>query len=749
MYNVSQKYKKAIKQPLRNKQYMKIALGLINQGAQMSAMVENPSVYAEYSDLKTVFEKKDTGRIYATFERDFFKADGSMFFLPRDKKSYRKNGIISKDLLTNPLSIKISFGCGASDIKGLTIQFGECFPTKFSVITSTGSEFAFENNSSYFETYEVFENTEFIEIRIDELNISNNRVRIYFIKFGLGLEYDNEWIINADLQTSLSAISESLPEVNFSVNLKNENQKFNVDNPSSDINFLESGQQMEILYGYEVGTDEIEWINLQTLLVSEWSADDKTATIKAVDGFKAMNGSYYKGMYYSDGISLYDLAELVLKDAGVAKEKYYLDSYLKKIIVHNPIPNVPHKEALQIIANAGRCIMDYDRYGKIRIYSAFTPAFETTSNGTMYFSDVKLVDSKEEKKKYASYEKDSWKADGNALFVPRSGVQKTGYVSCQISDGVGKFQENPVVTRTLEAKYKCFGMKISFTESIPKKFLIRTFADGTLNDTITIQENIVKDYEFLYEFKEFDKIEIEFLETLIPNNRIQINSIELGAETDYRIEYDDLYSTPTGMQLEKTRNLKCIRSIYSKSSAEEELMNDEIEFSGDNLIYYFSEPSYGYSVSVVSGSGSLAIVGSGAYYLEIKVNGVRLGEKINISVKGFKYNISKSIYELQVNNRGTDSEWSNPLISDFNHCKDVSEWIADYLLSSIEYELDFRGDAALDCGDIVFQENKYVKNLKVLIEEQQITFNGAIKGALRTRRKEHVERAKNELGSVR
>ena len=174
------------------------------------------------------------------------------------------------------------------------------------------------------------------------------------------MEYDNEWIINADLQTSLSAISESLPEVNFSVNLKNENQKFNVDNPSSDINFLESGQQMEILYGYEVGTDEIEWINLQTLLVSEWSADDKTATIKAVDGFKAMNGSYYKGMYYSDGISLYDLAELVLKDAGVAKEKYYLDSYLKKIIVHNPIPNVPHKEALQIIANAGRCIMDYD-----------------------------------------------------------------------------------------------------------------------------------------------------------------------------------------------------------------------------------------------------------------------------------------------------------------------------------------------------------------------------------------------------
>ena len=63
--------------------------------------------------------------------------------------------------------------------------------------------------------------------------------------------------------------------------------------------------------------------------------------------------------------------------------------------------------------------------------------------------------------------------------------------------------------------------------------------------------------------------------------------------------------------------------------------------------------------------------------------------------------------------------------------------------------MDYRGDPALDTGDTIFQENKYVDDLKVVIEEIQQSFNGAIRGALRTRRKERVDRAKNGLGGKR
>ena len=147
------------------------------------------------------------------------------------------------------------------------------------------------------------------------MNVPNNRVRIYYVKFGLGLEYDNEWIMSTDSSSVLSAINEDLPEVNFSVTLKNDDQRFNVDNPSSEINFLESGQNLSVSYGYELDDGSIEWMQLHSLLVSEWSADDTQATIKAVDRFKYMSEKYYKGIYYDNGISLYDLAELVLERA--------------------------------------------------------------------------------------------------------------------------------------------------------------------------------------------------------------------------------------------------------------------------------------------------------------------------------------------------------------------------------------------------------------------------------------------------
>ena len=422
MYNVSQAYKESMKNPIRNHSYMKVALGLINQEAQASATVEDQSAYTEYSDFESLFTKNDIGNIYATYEQDFFKADGSQYFIPRESQNYRKNGITTNDLFSNNQLIQFSFGYGSSDIRGLTIQFGECYPTKFSVITSDGTEVEYKNEEAYFETDTVFENTSSITLKITEMLVPNNRVRIFYMKFGLGLEYDNEWIMSADSSMIVSAINEDLPEVEFSVKLRNDDQRFNVDNPSSEINFLESGQRMSVMQGYELDDGTIEWMQLHSLYVSEWSADDAQATIKAVDRFKYMSDSYYKGQYYENGITLYDLAELVLADAGIESADYYLDSYLKKVTVHNPLPNVTHKETLQIIANAGRCIMDYDRYGRIRIYSAFIPDSEIASNGAEYYSNVQNVLGDTEKKHYASYAQDYWKADGSLYFVPRNEV---------------------------------------------------------------------------------------------------------------------------------------------------------------------------------------------------------------------------------------------------------------------------------------------------------------------------------------
>lgn len=748
MYQTSQEYKESMKRPVRNQSYMKIQLGLINQEAQQTAGLSDTNKYNDFSDAESIFNQH-TVRRYATYESNFWKANGISFFLPEKKSDYRKDGITSTNLFEESFHVKFVFGCGKSDIKGLTIKFGRNYPTKFTIVTDNATSFEYENTEELFKSDDVFENTESIELVITEMNVPNARVRIDYIIFGLGLEYDDEWISEASSNTTLSAINEDLPESEFKVTLCNDNQLFNVDNPSSDINFLESGQKVNVMMGYMLDDGNIEWIKMHSLYVSEWSADDSSATITAVDILKYLDEKYYKGIYYEDGISLYDLAVLVLTDAGLNEDEYYIDSYMKKVYVHNPLPNVTHKEALQIIANAGRCIMDYDRNGKIRIRVAFKPTYDTTSNGETYFSNAPTIDNLTEKNQYATCEQNFWKADGKKLFVPTDHHQDTGYISDSISDGNGKFDANPMLTRTLEAKYKAYGIMINFSGNLPKKIVIRTYADDVLNNTLTIASGIEQATEINYDFPEYDRLEIEFPETK-PNSRIHIDYLSLGAETSYSLEYDDLYSTPVGTQLEKIKNVKVSRSLYSKSATKEDLTSETITYSGENQIYYLNDPCYGYSVAISNAkSGQIAkIVSSGAYYVEVAVSGVKTGENIEVSITGYKYNVATSYYSQPVHNRGTEKEWKNPLISFDDHCQEVAKWLADYFASGIEYELDYRGEPAIDCGDVIGQENKYDPDLKTIVEQSQITFkSGLLGGGLRTRRKEYVARTKNRLVS--
>lgn len=748
MYQTSQEYKESMKRPVRNQSYMKIQLGLINQEAQQTAGLSDTNKYNDFSDAESIFNQH-TVRRYATYESNFWKANGISFFLPEKKSDYRKDGITSTNLFEESFHVKFVFGCGKSDIKGLTIKFGRNYPTKFTIVTDNATSFEYENTEELFKSDDVFENTESIELVITEMNVPNARVRIDYIIFGLGLEYDDEWISEASSNTTLSAINEDLPESEFKVTLCNDNQLFNVDNPSSDINFLESGQKVNVMMGYMLDDGNIEWIKMHSLYVSEWSADDSSATITAVDILKYLDEKYYKGIYYEDGISLYDLAVLVLTDAGLNEDEYYIDSYMKKVYVHNPLPNVTHKEALQIIANAGRCIMDYDRNGKIRIRVAFKPTYDTTSNGETYFSNAPTIDNLTEKNQYATCEENFWKADGKKLFVPTDHHQDTGYISASISDENGEFDVNPILIRTLEAKYKAYGIMINFSGNLPKKIVIRTYADDVLNNTLTITSGIEQATEINYDFPEYDRLEIEFPETE-PNSRIHIDYLSLGAETSYSLEYDDLYSTPVGTQLEKIKNVKVSRSLYSKSATKEDLTSETITYSGENQIYYLNDPCYGYSVAISNAESgqSAKLVSSGAYYVEVAFSGVKTGENIEVAITGYKYNVATSYYSQPVHNRGTEKEWKNPLISFDDHCQEVAKWLADYFASGIEYELDYRGEPAIDCGDVIGQENKYDPDLKTIVEQSQITFkSGLLGGGLRTRRKEYVARTKNRLVS--
>ncbi len=66
--------------------------------------------------------------------------------------------------------------------------------------------------------------------------------------------------------------------------------------------------------------------------------------------------------------------------------------------------------------------------------------------------------------------------------------------------------------------------------------------------------------------------------------------------------------------------------------------------------------------------------------------------------------------------------------------EELTEWLAAYYQNNIVYEFDTRGNPELDPNDIIYQESKYVDNMRVRICKQVVRFNGSLSGRLVTRR---------------
>ena len=88
-------------------------------------------------------------------EQDFSKVDGTMYFLPEEYSDYDfyNNGMVTSGLLE---SIYISFVGNFADIKGLTIDFGECHPTSFTIQSDNGTK-TYENSGKIFVTEDTFD----------------------------------------------------------------------------------------------------------------------------------------------------------------------------------------------------------------------------------------------------------------------------------------------------------------------------------------------------------------------------------------------------------------------------------------------------------------------------------------------------------------------------------------------------------------------------------------------------------------
>jgi hypothetical protein len=714
-----------------------ISFGLVNQEAQAKATVDNGS-YAYYSNKDNIFGEHIDDTVYATLEEEFTKVDGSMFFLPRATEGgrYYDTGIVSDKLVSEArCEVIISLNTIATDFKGLTINFGENYPVDFDIVGSTGQTIEFRGNTkSKWSTEEVLENTTYIKLVFYKMKNPQSRLRIYSIMFGYGLVYYNDSVMSSALDSYVSPIGADVPQFDFSVTLKNYDHYFNVDNPNSAINYLETGQEMDIMYGYQTpGSDTIEWIQGNHLWCSEWESDDNTATIRCQDIFRNMDGEYVKGLYSAAGKSYYALAEEILKDAGISE--YYIDPRLKKLYSNNPIPRVKYKEALQIIANACRCVLTQSRDGKVQIKSNFMPSASIATNGEETYSNAANVLTDTPKVEYATLAGNYTPTDGTMFFLPRNGkaALTTGYVSKEISGANGTFTKNPVVTITMEAIRAYYGLKLVFGTALPAAFTIRTYKGGEpVNEYPVEKDEINTTSIILRDFDDFDVMKIEFTKTAEPYNRIVLNYFSLSDIVDFTMNRRDMTSSPKAIKQELIKEVIVPCYTYQENNREENLVYEDIDVvAGEVETYYIQDPSYGYKVKLDEIEGKATVVAWGNYFVTIKFN---VTGSFKLEVQGYRYKIVEKYATVSLNARGKTVKWKNPLISNTTMANELATWLADYYTAGIEYEYDTRGNPELDATDIVYQENEFHDGMRVNIYRHTVNFKQAFSGRVTARR---------------
>lgn len=738
MQKVSKAYRESMKSLLRERAYIMISFGVVNQEAQKNATIAD-GTFGYYSNKANIFGEKEEDAVYATLEENFTKVDGTMLFLPRENATgtYLDTGIISEKLLTEaPFELTINLNMTATDFKGITIHFGENYPVDFDMVSSSGQVIEFRgNDQSVFTTEEVLENTRQIRLVFYTMKNPQSRVRIYSIRFGYGLVYYNNDVLSSSLESYISPIGADVPTVDFEVQLKNYNRYFNVDNPKSAINFLETGQRMEIYYGYQLPeTEEIEWVRGNSLLCSEWESDDHTATIRCQDVFRNMDSEYYKGKYSADGRNYYDLATDVLQDAGVTE--YYIDPRLKNLYTKNPLPRVLHKEALQIIANACRCVLSQTRLGEIQIKSAYVPEASASADTQAAYSHVERILDESVKDEYAALATNYTTADGQMFFLPRTvdgNVLNTGFISAELSDENNVFAVNPKITIAREVACMHYGVKLCFGQAIPAEFIIRTYRNGTLVAERTVEGNEIAKTTVLYDrLDDFDTMTIEFTKTAEPYSRIILNNLTLGDVTDFAMTRTDMTSSPKAIRQELVKEVIVPNYVYQKDEKEETLISEDVTVAvGETETFFMDEPYYDLRAVLDEQAENVTITEWGNYYVTVMFNAAGT---FRLEIFGHRYKIIERCAVKALHMRGKTVKWENPLMSDMTMANELAEWLGDYYESGIEYEYTTRGNPELDVNDIIYQENEFCDDMKVNVYRQTLIFDQSFSGKVTARR---------------
>lgn len=415
MQTVSQSWKDVHKQTFLNESFVEVSLDIADPDLVKDAVaMDNGAVYISNTSEIVSEVSKDISP-YTTLEQNMWLLDGSRKHIPVTDYS---SGEYVGDILSDESGVFV----GKTPI--ITIDFSRVHDKLIPGITITwgrvGNDFATHfivtayNGDTIIATKEIVDNKSVVSVvALDIINydritiqvvkwcLPNRRVRVDEIFVGWRKVYSKKDLFSYSHSQSVDPISTALPKMEIKFSIDNSDNFYNPYNPDGLSKYLMERQEVKARYGLRLQNNTIEWINCGTFYLSEWYAKQNgmTAEFAARDLLEFMSVNYKDPVTVIRERSLYDLAVQVLQAANLPLNKdgsvrWVVDDSLKEIYTKAPLPDDTMASCLQMIANAGRCVVYPDRNGILHIEPINTSVTDYKVNSFNSYAKPELTFSK-------------------------------------------------------------------------------------------------------------------------------------------------------------------------------------------------------------------------------------------------------------------------------------------------------------------------------------------------------------------
>lgn len=335
-----------------------------NEG-KMTGIASSNSPYSNVNNTINVIAPQPK---IAYLEQDYFLLDGS-FTLPEENEEYNvgyESGKVADENGDIEEWVEYTFE-NAHVSYGIQLNFRyDCIAKNFKIEFFKDNELlntiiVEDNNLTRWTTYEAVLDWNKVRITFTKVNVGQ-RARLSEITFGLNEHYteDNLIEVQATRRTDISGDYNDCGDFSFTFF----NEKLDMLNVKGLAMGLMEWLRTTIWVKYH-GNSYYTQFGEYYSETADVQLNGKVVNITGYDGLYKLNESWYRlGKVYESGRSLGGWAREVAEDAGI---DLIIDPIFDEIISYGYITDVPHREALRLIAEAGNGILVVEPTGEIHL----------------------------------------------------------------------------------------------------------------------------------------------------------------------------------------------------------------------------------------------------------------------------------------------------------------------------------------------------------------------------------------------